>query len=81
MKVNNIQEKSLNHIDIAAAQFFTNTVQKRGNTNANFQIMKNCDWLIKANRNIDQNQSPATPWWRETCILNFILFTQKQKGK
>ena len=33
MKVNNIQEKSLNHIDIAAVQFLINTVQKRGNTN------------------------------------------------
>ena len=29
MKVNNIQEKSLNHIDIAAAQFFTNSAKTR----------------------------------------------------
>ena len=36
MKVNNMQEKSLNHIDIAAVQFLINTVQKRGHTNANF---------------------------------------------
>ena len=61
-------------------QFLINTVQKRGNTNAEkeimqiSQIMKNCDWLINVNRNIDQNQSGATPCWRETCILCFILF-------
>ena len=53
-------------------QFLIKTVQKRGNTNGERQIMqisqkmKNCDCLINANRNIDQNQSAATPCWRET---------------
>ena len=81
MKVNNIQEKSLNRITLEQqCSFLINTVQKRGNTNAEREIMqisqiiKNCDWLINVNRNIDQNQSGATPCWRETCILNFILF-------
>ena len=36
--------------------------------------MKNCHWLINVNRNVDQNQSGATPCWWETCILCFILF-------
>ena len=81
LKVNNIQEKKFeSHCLRAPVQFLINTVQKRGNTNAESkimqisQIMKNCDWLINVNRNIDQNQLGATPCWREACILNFILF-------
>ena len=80
LKVNNTQEKSLKGIALVPVQFLINTVRKRGNTNAESktmqisQIMKNCDWLINVNRNIDQNQLGATPCWREACILNFILF-------
>ena len=58
LKVNNIQEKRFKpHCLRAPVQFLINTVQKRGNTNAESkimqipQIMKNCDWLINANRN------------------------------
>ena len=82
LKVNNTQEKKFEpHCLRVPVQFLINTVRKRGNTNAEsktmqiFQIMKNCDWLINVNRDIDQNQLlGATPCWREACILNFILF-------
>ena len=81
LKVNNTQEKKFEtHCLRVPVQFLINTVRKRGNTNAESktmqisQIMKNCDWLINVNRNIDQNQLSATPCWQEACILNFLLF-------
>ena len=82
LKVNNTQEKKFElHCLRVPVQFLINTVRKWGNTNAESktmqisQIMKNCDWLINVNRNIDQNQLGATPCWREDCILNFFPFS------
>ena len=56
LKVNNIQEKKFEpHCLRAQVKFLINTVQKRGNTDAESkimqisQIMKNRDWLINVN--------------------------------
>ena len=64
LKVNNIQVKKFeSHCLRVPVQFLINIVQNRGNTNAESkimqisQIMKNRDWPININRNIDQNQS------------------------
>ena len=80
LKVNNIQEKSLNRIALEQqCSFLINTVQKRGNTNAEREIMqisqiiKNCDWLINVNRNIDQNQSGEYIGKRAYLILSFFF--------
>ena len=79
LKVNNIQEKKFEpHCLRAPVQFLINTVQKRGNTNAESkimqisQIMKNRDWLINVNRNIDQNQSGAYIGKLAYLILSFF---------
>ena len=79
LKVNNIQEKKFEpHYLRALVQFLINvTVQKRGNTNAEImqisQIMKNLDWLINVNRNIDQNQSGAYIGKHAYLILSFFF--------
>ena len=80
MKVSNIQEKSLNRIALEQqCSFLINTVQKRGNTNAEREIMqisqtmKTCDWLININRNIDQNQSGATGGKHAYFVLSFFF--------
>ena len=60
-------------------QFLINTVQNRGNSNAESkimqisQIMKNRDWLINVNRNIDQNQSGAYIGKHAYLILSFFF--------
>ena len=81
LKVNNIQEKKFEpHYLRALVQFLINvTVQKRGNTNAESKIMqisqtmKNLDWLINVNRNIDQNQSGAYIGKHAYLILSFFF--------
>ena len=60
-------------------QFLINTVQKRGNTNVEREIMqisqiiKTCGWLININRNIDQNQSGATGGKHAYFVLSFFF--------
>ena len=80
LKVNNTQEKKFEpHCLRVPVQFLINTVRKRGNTNAESktmqisQIMKNCDWLINVNRNIDQNQSGAYIGKHVYLILSFFF--------
>ena len=80
LKVNNTQEKNFEtHCLRVPVQFLINTVRKRGNTNAEsktmqiFQIMKNRDWLINVNRNIDQNQPGAYIGKHAYLILSFFF--------
>ena len=81
LKVNNIitGKKFEPHCLRAPGQFLINTVQKQGNTNAESkimqisQIMKNRDWLINVNRNIDQNQSGAYIGKHAYLILSFFF--------
>ena len=80
LKVNNTQEKKFElHCLRVPVQFLINTVRKRGNTNAESkimqisQIMKNRDWLINFNRNIDQNQSGAYIGKHAYLILSFFF--------
>ena len=61
-------------------QFLINKVQQREKTNTESkimqisQIMKNCDWLINVNKNVDQNQSGATLSWREAYLILSFFF-------